>query len=234
MYNHVRNIVATTIMKKPKNECSTLGDKIYKALVNQIINGKIKHGTRLIEDDLATNFRVSRTPVREALNKLVKDGLIELIPRKGGYVRGVTTRDIEEIYGIRKVLEGLAVCLATPLFRKADIARIKRLIQKSETYPEERKVAHFIKVDKTFHNLIIKSCSNKRLGRTIKSLHNIIHVFREMDAPLEERAKAALKEHEKILEAIEKGDAGLAKKLMSQHIEASKRSILIHFKFILK
>mgnify|MGYP001091225812 CR=1 FL=1 len=90
---------------------SNLSDKVYDILLKRIIIRKIKPGEKLIEDDLAENLGISHTPIREALNRLYRDDLVELIPQSGGYIRKLTAREVQEVYEVREVLESLAVRL---------------------------------------------------------------------------------------------------------------------------
>ncbi len=94
---------------------SNLSHRIYEILKDQIINEELAPGERLLDDKLASSFGVSRTPVREALTRLTSEGLVEITPRSGIYVKKLTRKDVEEIYKIRKVLEGLAAREATSI-----------------------------------------------------------------------------------------------------------------------
>ncbi|MFO7971698.1 MAG: GntR family transcriptional regulator, partial [Desulfobacterales bacterium] len=92
----------------------SLVDQISQALRESILTGRIKGGDQLLEDKLKDEFGVSRTPLREAFRILEKEGLIEIMPRKGSFVRGITRQDIEENFPVRAILEGLAARLAYP------------------------------------------------------------------------------------------------------------------------
>ncbi|BER92943.1 GntR family transcriptional regulator [Atrimonas thermophila] len=213
---------------------NTLSNKIYEILLNKIINGEIKPGTRLIERDLAEEFGVSRTPIREALNRLAKDDLIEVMPHRGAYVKGLKAEDIIEIYDIRASLERLALRLAIPSIPPSEIKRLKHMVESDTLNTKENEIQHLVTIDREFHRLIASCCNNKRLVALLENLANVVNVFRMMDAPIEDRAKKALQEHLAILDAIEKRDVELACKLITEHIEASKQSILRHFGHILR
>jgi DNA-binding GntR family transcriptional regulator len=213
---------------------NTLSNKIYEILLNKIINGEIKPGTRLIERDLAEEFGVSRTPIREALNRLAKDDLIEVMPHRGAYVKGLKAKDIVEIYDIRASLERLALRLAIPSIPSSEIKRLKYMVKHNSSNTTENEIQHLVSMDREFHRLIASYCDNRRLVAMLENLANVVNVFRIMDAPIEDRAKKALQEHLAILDAIEKRDVELACKLITEHIEASKQSILRHFGHILR
>jgi DNA-binding GntR family transcriptional regulator len=212
-------------------EHSNLSDKVYNILLDRIITQKIKPGGKLIEEDLAKNLGISRTPIREALNRLFRDDLIELIPRKGGYIRKLTARDVEEVYEIREVLENLAVRLAIPLIRDRALKRLEELVRKTEKLTGKDKMKSQVNIDSELHNSIITSCGNSRLQKMIKSLYNFIQAFRVLEAQQSQRSDQALQEHKMILEALSKRDVEQTTELMSRHIENTKNNILADFKF---
>ncbi|OGP62152.1 MAG: hypothetical protein A2170_10685 [Deltaproteobacteria bacterium RBG_13_53_10] len=93
------------------NGAETLPQKIYASLEEAILQGKVKPGDRLIEDDLSSRFGISRGPIREAFRLMERDGLIQVVPRKGAIVKSISLEDISEIYEIVSALEGLAAKL---------------------------------------------------------------------------------------------------------------------------
>lgn len=220
-------------MEKLNNiiEHTNLSDRVYNVLLDRIITRKIKPGERLVEEDLAENLGISRTPIREALNRLFRDDLIELIPRKGGYIKKLTARDVEEVYEIREVLENLVVRLAIPLIRDNGLKKLEELVRKTEKLTGKDKMKSQVNIDSELHNLIISSCGNKRLQKMIKSLYNFIQAFRVLEAQQPRRSNQAFQEHKMILEALSKRNTGRAAKLMSEHIENTKNNILADFKF---
>lgn len=207
-----------------------LSDEVYSILAKRIISRELGAGVRLVETELARNLGISRTPIREALNRLVQDGLIELIPRKGAQVSHLKAKDVEEIYDLRKVLEGFATENATPLIKEKDLHQIKELIEKSES-SSEKKLEYYLKSDLKLHDLIINHCGNSRLIKMLKNLHNFIHSFRILDAQYSQRTRQAHQEHKDILKVLFKKDAKAARVLMEQHVENAKKNILADFEF---
>ena len=88
-----------------KGSNQTLAMRVYSELAKRIINGELKPNARLVESEIARQFGVSRTPTREAFQRLASDGLIEIIPNRGGSIKGLTQRDIDEIFSLRKIVE---------------------------------------------------------------------------------------------------------------------------------
>ena len=205
-----------------------LTDEVYNILADRIVNRKLKPGARLIEDELAEDLGISRTPIREALNRLAQDGLVELIPRKGAQVSRLKAKDVEEVYELRKLLEGFATEKSVISIKEKELNQIKELIGKGES-SSERKLEYFLKADLKLHNLIINHCGNSRLIKMLRSLHNFVNSFRILDTQYNHRIMQAHKEHKEIVKAFSKKDAGLAKRLVEQHIENAKKNILADF-----
>ena len=215
---------------KEKINPRNLSDDAYNILAKKIISGKLKAGVKLIESKLANNFGISRTPIREALNRLAQDGLIELIPKKGAQVSLLKAKDVEEIYDVRKALEGMATKEATPLIKEKDLKQIAKLIEKCDSSPE-RRLKYFLESDLKLHRLIIERSGNGRLTKILQKLNNFINSFRVFDAQYDQRVKDAREEHKNILRALIKKDAKKARALVEQHIENAKKNILADFEF---
>jgi len=210
---------------------SNLSEKIYKILKDQIINEELKPGERLLDEKLASEFGVSRTPVREALTRLSSEGLIEITPRSGMYVKRLSRKDVEEIYEIRKVLEGLAARQATPIIDDKELNQLSLLLNKAQRSLDSDDRQICIDLDIRLHDAILKNCQNSRLTSIMNNLNTLIHVFRVRVARNKEKARQALIEHEAILKAIKVRDADKAEKMMMEHIEKSKKYIFSYFGF---
>ncbi len=206
-----------------------LSTKVYDLLSNWLVTQKIKAGDRLIEESLSKELNISRTPIRAALNLLAKDGLIELIPRKGGSVRKLGIKDVDEVYEIRQVLEGLAICLSGSKITEKELNKLKKLLKQSKIYLSKNSATQLAKLDSEFHRIIINCCGNKRLIEFLESLYNFVQIFRVMGYYRPIRAKQAWKEHDKILKALIKQDIDEVRKLMKEHILNTKKYILSDF-----
>lgn len=211
---------------------SNLSQRIYEILKDQIINEKLAPGERLLDDKLASSFGVSRTPVREALTRLTSEGLVEITPRSGVYVKKLTKKDVEEIYKIRKVLEGLAAREATPIIDDNKLGQLNLLLKKAKRSLNSNDCQPYIDFDVALHDSILKNCQSSRLYSIITNLNSLIHVFRVRVARNKEKARQALNEHEAILNAIKARDPKKAEKVMMEHIEKSKEYIFTNFGFL--
>lgn len=210
---------------------SNLSDKAYSILAKEILDGKLQPGVKLVESELAENFGISRTPLREALNRLAQDGLLELIPKKGARVSQLKAKDVEEIYDVRKALEGMATEKAIFSITDKDLKQVTELMERCETFPG-RRLKYFLESDLKLHRLILERSGNIRLAKTLQTLNNFINSFRLFDAQYDRRrVSAARAEHKNILRALIKKDAKTARALVEQHIENAKKNILADFEF---
>lgn len=200
-------------------EHQNISDKAYTVLLEMIIGGQFQPGERLIEEQLAENMGVSRTPLRDAVNRLSKDGLVHLRARKGASVKEFSIDEVMEVYAIRIALEGLAAGLAAARIDLKKLEKIKSLFK-------SRNTNDLIKADTQLHDLIISSCGNKRLIDMLNGLKNFVQIFRVAGYTFKDRSLVATADHIKILEALEKRDGRLSEKLMRKHIEKTQKCVL--------
>lgn len=196
-----------------------LADQIYDQLKTDIITCKYHPGDSLTEIELATKFKVSRTPIREVCNRLMKEDLLQSIPYKGYIVSPVKLQDLHDLYQIRIVLEPYAAELAAQKATPALIKELKGLI-KAAHKNEKQGFLRFIDADLEFHNKIAQASGNKRLARIMADLRNqierLVYMIYEHYGPYKH---VGFDEHEDILHAIERGEPELARKLMTKHIQ---------------
>ena len=196
-----------------------ISSQIYDILLRQIISKELVPGDRLVERDICEKFNVSRTPLRDAISLLAKDGFLLVEEKKGASVRKYSIKDIIEVYDIRAVLEGLAVKLSIDKIPMNELIKFKTLFEKSisDTLPIG---------DKEFHALIVNSCGNERLKSSLRNLDNIIEIFRTSGYLSKKRLESASKWHLKIIESIIDKQTELASKYMIRHIEQTKSEII--------
>ena len=205
-----------------------LSEVVYSTLKQRLIGQSewTISGLRLQEDQLARELGVSRTPVREAIHKLEKDGLVKIVPRKGAFVRTIFSKDVREIFDIRGALESLAVRSSFYQFDKNKLMEIKALLEKCETLLEKGEIDFFIQLDEEFHDLLIRSSGNERLIQIMENLNNQIQLARLKSFSVPGRAKKALDEHRQIIDVLLAGDKLEAEKLILEHSENAKQNIL--------
>lgn len=205
---------------------NSLGDTVYEALREAIIKQVLKPGERLMETELAEEMGVSRTPVREAMRKLELEDYVEMIPRKGTYVSGLSIKDVNNLFEIRGALETLAAGLAAKRATQVEIAEMRKNLQEETHLFETSDVLKMIEFDTCFHEIIYSAARNVRLQNMIKDLRDQIQRFRTTSLAVPGRMKFALAEHHKIVEAIALGDVQEAERVTRAHLASAENALL--------
>ena len=148
----------------------SLVNQIAQTLIDDVLTGKLKGGDQLLEDRLKDEFGISRTPLREAFRVLEKEGLVEILPRKGTFVRRISRQDIEENFPVRAILEGLAARLAYANFTDQDIDEMEEVFGYMREAAEKEDFGSYLKHHITFHEIFINASENRTL---ISLLHNL-------------------------------------------------------------
>lgn len=207
-----------------------LRELVCEALSDAIRQGILKPGDRLMENQLADDLGVSRTPIREAMRQLEIDGYVIMIPRRGTYVSDLTMRDINEVFEIRATLEALAGQLAAKRITPEEIEQLKNLLAQIETIAQQKKTLEqmddIVKYDMQFHEILYQASRNKRLVDIISNLREQVRRFRKVSMSFHGRIFETIKEHRAIVQAIEKQDADEARLMAKLHIEKSEQTFL--------
>lgn len=196
----------------------SLGGKVFQQLKNSILAGEFENGAELREIALAKKLGVSRTPVREALRQLEQEGLVEIYPNRGAYVKGITYKDVEDIFRIRARLEGLCAEMAVSSITREQLDKLDEIILLSKFYEEKKDMEHLLNMDSQFHEVLFESCGSKMLEHQLKDYHQYVQKARLRSLKRQERAKKSTQEHEEILLAIKDKDAKRADELATRHI----------------
>ncbi len=196
-------------------KASTLADGVYERLHSDIVLGRLRPNALLLETDLAESLQVSRTPVREGLQRLAKDGLIVSRSRRW-FVVEPTLAEIRDIYGVRAALEGFASRMATERASDEQLAAIgEALRSRGQAGPG---IEEFVDSNERFHRSIVEASGNPRLVQaTERSKHfyfnaQVARLYRPEDLA------ASHREHEALLEAIRSRDGDAADRITRQHI----------------
>ncbi|MDP9362907.1 MAG: GntR family transcriptional regulator [Chloroflexota bacterium] len=202
----------------------TLVDRIYARLRALIEGGTIRSGARLDERALAEQMAVSRTPLREAIGKLTKEGLVEHRPYKGNFVRVLSAKQIDDLYEVRRALEGLAVRQSVPHFTSADTAEVREALEDTERALAAGDMAEYGAADQRFHDVFVRVAGNEALSETLDRLRMQVHLIRMVANRDPDIVARTAMERPRILAALEARDADLAARLMEEHIEGVRRS----------
>lgn len=211
-----------------KNDIETTGlirEKVYRHLRDEICHGRIKPGERMRESRLSEQIGTSRTPVREALHLLERDGLLVSIPRVGYQVKEVSWDEVEEIVQIRIVNETLALRWA---IQRMDEVRFKALednISKTEAALLAGQAERMVEFDAEFHEILVRTSGSDRLLDLCRTLRRHMLRYRVGSLSHPEVAMRALEGHKRILARIADNDYRGGKKVLREHLEISKRDI---------
>lgn len=201
-------------------------DWVYCALLKAIVRGQLKPDTWLSEAMLATQLEVSRTPLREAFQRLQSDLLIERGQNGKLYVRGVSSEEVHNLYAVRASLEELTVEEATANMTGAKLATL------GEDLEHMRLAVGQVEEDvaeggRDFHDALLEIAGNEVTSSVLGQLRPHIDRYRFLSTRTsQERSLQAIREHEEIYEALRKGDVGSAKLAMKRHIENGRETVL--------
>ncbi len=219
-----------------------LQERAYKLILNRIASGVLPPGERLLEPELAKEIGISRMPVRDAVTQLRCEGLIERLPRYGTFVRQLEEADIRELYELREGLESFAAGLAAERISEEDLAKLRRLMKETrrmvkalnDASEDELKgdaMGSFLATDMGFHTIVIQASGNSRIMKVIAQSHILSSIFSR------QRVRHGLvilrkivKNHGRILKALERRDPAAAAEAVAIHIRQSKRNSLAGYR----
>ncbi len=200
---------------------NSLGSRVFQRLREDILSGKYKEHDELRENTLGKELGVSRTPVREALRQLELEGLVTIIPNKGAYVTGISSKDIRDIYILRSMLEGLCARWATEHITEEQLDELEEVILLSEFHMKKvsgNNADQVTDLDGKFHKILYEASDSRILSHVLMDFHKYVQQARRNSVVSEERARKSIREHKQILRAIRDNDADLAEQLANEHI----------------
>lgn len=208
------------------NSHKPLREIVYEELKKLILTGKITPGTRMMEVEMAEELGVSRTPVREAIRKLEREGLVNIEPRKGAYAASMTKRDMVDILEVRQTMEGLAAQFAAERMTKEQIEDLQKVSEDFNNAVKAGDMGEMIRQDTLFHHLIVEGTGNKLLKEMVEQLQELVLRFRYLYYDDFRRAEKMPDEHKEILEGIIKKDGIRARDAADYHIDGLKQIVI--------
>ncbi|WP_028549456.1 GntR family transcriptional regulator [Paenibacillus sp. UNC451MF] len=212
-------------------ETSLLATQVYKALRQNIMGGKYAPGDKLDIHKLASEFGVSRSPVKDAFNQLVHDGLIEVLPRKGTYVTQSNPKDFVDILDARLMIETWAITQVINSISESHIADLLQitsemdgLVNNQETDPFPFEL--YSKLDKRFHQTIVEWTGNQKVLAIYVSLNAHATLARVVYSTSFESTKKRHSDHNLLCDALEKRDLPTFTGVLQSHIESMKMEAL--------
>ena len=202
-----------------------LREHVYTGVKGAIIGGDFQPGKRLIEEKLAADMATSRTPVREAIQKLEKEGLIFRLPRGGFAVKSVTEDEVEEILGLRSVLEGYAAFLATSRITDAELKQLDEIIMREDACLNNLDVDEFIRLDGEFHDVLYRAAKNARLYGLLNDLRDYMYLYRVIILHYQRKLHLAVQDHKEMLASIKAKSPRQVERLVRKHVSRGKEII---------
>jgi DNA-binding GntR family transcriptional regulator len=201
----------------------TRSDDVYERLREAILTGRARPNERLIEAELADRLQVSRTPIRESLQRLAAEGLV-VSRRRGWVVLEHTSVEIREIYEARAALEGYCARLAAQRATDAQLKEIASLHHPKRNLKSSRQ--HLVEINDRFHDAILAAAQNERLADMIRRNRTYYFTFRIAQLYSDEEADASIAGHQAIVRALLQRDANRAEREMRAHIDLALTVIL--------
>lgn len=208
-------------MKAVSTHGLPLAENLYTQIQMDIIKGILPAGKKLTEQSLCEQYKVSRTPVREALRQLEIEGLVENIPNRGSFVVGFTSQDIKDIYELRKTYEIQAVKWAIERINDDELDELGEIFEFMEFYTKKHDIDKMLNINSNFHQLIYTSSRNKMLRQVLSSYQMYIKYSRDRSSYSNDYLEIVLEEHRAIYNAFLQKNETLAIKAMLLHMENS-------------
>ena len=215
---------------QPMTESRPIREIAYDVLKKAIITGEIPAGERIVETEYADRLHISRTPLREALRKLERDGLVEYVMRRGVVVHAFTTEDVDQIYTIRNSLEMLTLPYIIENATADDIDALREKLAAMDALIARDDVEGLSPLARDFHTCLTAISGKNRILRVIEGQDEYIRRFSAMAIQQENRRSTAHEEHHKLVDLVEKKDLPALEELMRHHIERSKECCLAALK----
>jgi DNA-binding GntR family transcriptional regulator len=207
-------------------EFKPLNQIVFERLHLEILRNHLKPGDPLHQEELTERLGVSRTPVREAIQRLQAEGLVTFIPRKGAVVSSIPHKRIEEIYDVRGRLEAYAAGLAVDNLTPQQLARLKLLVREMEKLNPETDLEETLEKNREFHYIIYSATKNETLVEMIGQLWKQIQRLRSLYLLTLNGYKESTAEHQMILDALTARKRDRVEKLIRMHCEHSKVALI--------
>lgn len=200
-------------------EYSPLAEQVFANLREAILSGEIAPGARLVETAIAEEMHVSRGPVREALNRLEAEGMVEIRPRRGAFVAQLTKQDVWEIYTLRAALEGLAFRLAGESCSEEDVAHLQAIVKAMGRCAAEADVPGLSALDIQFHESIVELAGHRRLlAEWMSIIAQIQLLSRRVINTMYPDLSVVSRRHQKLLDTLVVGSAEQRTQVIEEHI----------------
>lgn len=207
---------------------TTLDEGVYRALRQAILGGAFEDGERLIQEDVAQTMGTSRVPVRDALKRLLGDGLVSIDARGRYYVSTFSAEDVDEVYGLRALLEPYAAKLGTTRLNPQTLRELESLVEELSNAARRHEAERYVELNRAFHMALYEASGQERLMRIIESLWSGTPPTTPIT--LKGQMDQSAKEHREILAAVQANDGPLVAQRMKTHIERTAEAFKAHLR----
>jgi len=214
----------TTAGKRDVTAEESQSDRAYRTLKARLRENEYLPGQFLSENLLAKEFGMSRTPVREAVQRLAREGLLNVFPKRGIMISALSIDDVEEVYAIREALEGCAAGIVAARADRDDVARLQEILERVTNASPD--VVELIELDHAFHAEIARQTSNRRLQSLLANMRDadLLQQYGRRDKLQQARYRTmSVDEHSAVVEAIAAGDPVAAEERMREHCRSAAR-----------
>ncbi len=199
-----------------------LSGNLFTELQSDILQGRLRQGEKLSEQQICDKYGLSRTPVREAFRQLELGGLIETIPNRGAFVVGLSQRDIQDLFEMRRAYEILAVKWAVDRITKDEMEKLEEAYEFMEFYTMKGEADKMLNINMQFHNLIYKAAHNRILEQALSTYQLYLKETGSNSAYLDGHLEEVLQEHKEIFDAFKNKDPEAGVAAMAAHLNNAK------------
>jgi DNA-binding GntR family transcriptional regulator len=200
------------------SDVQLLKDKVYEVIKKSIIELSLSPNDQLVEQRLAEELGVSKSPIREALMRLEQDGLVYTVPFKGCFVTEISLKNINEIFQLREALERFSVKFLSENYSQSGLQGAKKILEEAENALRRGDVKRCFEANTKFHDFLLTATKNERIIQAYSTLRNHLDRYRNIASLILGRVAKSHQEHLLIVAAIEKKDGNRAEKRMSEHL----------------
>jgi DNA-binding GntR family transcriptional regulator len=205
----------------------SLTDHAYRLVKERILSNKLPGGFQILEDDLASQLKMSRTPLREALVRLANEGLLELVPRHGIRVVPLSIDDLHEIYQVLTSLETTAaMLLAAKKPNEKEVTKLRKAVEGMKSALNSNDLDAWAAADENFHNLLLDQCGNKRLATAARTFMDQSQRVRMVTLRLRDMPNKSTEYHSILVQAISRGDQERAREIHTRQKDSWRDEML--------
>ena len=205
-------------------------DLAAELIRDAIMDGRLEPGLRLKEEQLAQELGISRTPIREALQRLTTEGLVQARPNRGAFVRSYNATELNEMYELRAVLEGYAAGRAATSLTDEDLAELRASCERFEALSVATQVEEVVAENGRFHELIHASAAGELLMEMIRQVLELPLVYRTYVWYSPDQKRASEHAHRELLASLERRDVVQAERLMREHVLGARDVLMQHLR----